>query len=351
MKILVTVPAFNLVGGGGVANQYLGLEPYWKQDIKYCIYGKRKHISAMLMFIPDLFYYFFRLLFGQYDVVVVNPSFRKYQLFRDGLYLVIAKILGKKIVTFFHGWDVNLASKYKTIPGIFRYVYSKNNLIFVLAKSFREQLREMGINCPVEISTTKVEDSLLSGFLLSNANRYGNRILFLARTAKEKGLDIAIQAFHIAVKRNPNLFLDVAGEGDYLQEMKKYVEQNHIPNVEFYGFVSGNRKIELLLKADIYILPSWEEGLATSVLEAMAFGLVVISRPVGGIVDFFINDKMGYLTESLKPDDYAEIIMRYINNKLLIKEISRYNYEYAKEHFLASKVAENIESQILDKCI
>lgn len=351
MRILVTVPAFDLVGGGGVANQYLGLEPYWKQDVRYCVYGKRKHISAILTFIPDLFIYLFRLLFGRYDVVMVNPSFRKYQLFRDGLYLIIAKLLGKKVVTFFHGWDVNLASKYKTDPGIFYYVYNKNNLIFVLAKAFREQLREIGINCPVVISTTKVEDSLLSDFSLSNVNRHGNRILFLARIVKEKGLDIAIQAFQIAIKRNPNLFIDIAGDGDYLKEMKSYVKQHNIPNVEFYGFVSGNKKIELMSKADIYILPSsWQEGLATSVLESMAFGLAVISRPVGGIIDFFVNDKMGFLTESLNPDDYAEILLRYINDKSLLEEISEYNYKYAKEHFLASKVAENIESQIMDKC-
>ncbi len=42
--------------------------------------------------------------------------------------------------------------------------------------------------------------------------------------------------------------------------------------------------------------------------KAMAFGLPVITSPVGGLVDFFENGKMGYMIENLNPADYAEKI-------------------------------------------
>jgi glycosyltransferase involved in cell wall biosynthesis len=86
----------------------------------------------------------------------------------------------------------------------------------------------------------------------------------------------------------------------------------------------------------------------TSVLEAMAFGLPVITRPVGGLVDFFENDKMGYLIESLNPLDYAQKIDLLINDIEKANAIANYNMEYAHEYFLASKVARQLE-KILSK--
>ena len=90
--------------------------------------------------------------------------------------------------------------------------------------------------------------------------------------------------------------------------------------------------------------------MATSVLEAMAMGLIVVSRPVGGVVDFFENGKMGYLLESLDPQDYADTIDKIIVNRALAKQMAENNYKYANEHFLASKVAKKFEEDINKYC-
>lgn len=82
----------------------------------------------------------------------------------------------------------------------------------------------------------------------------------------------------------------------------------------------------------------------TSVLEAMAFGLPIITRPVGGLSDFFENEKMGYLVQSLNPNDFAEKIIYLFDNQDSIEEIGEYNYIYAKKHFYASNVALKMES-------
>ena len=80
-----------------------------------------------------------------------------------------------------------------------------------------------------------------------------------------------------------------------------------------------------------------------ALLEAMSFGLPVITRPVGGIPDFFINEKMGLLTESLNATDYSQYIEYLIDNPQLVLKISHNNYNYAKKHFMASIVAKNME--------
>jgi len=98
------------------------------------------------------------------------------------------------------------------------------------------------------------------------------------------------------------------------------------------------------LGADLYILPTYHEGMPTTVLEAMAFGLPVITRPVGGLKDFFENNKMGFAIESFDPEDYVQHIEMLINDIGLAQRMSEYNKKYAKEHFLASRIAERLES-------
>ena len=84
----------------------------------------------------------------------------------------------------------------------------------------------------------------------------------------------------------------------------------------------------------------------TVVLEAMAFGLPVFTRKVGGLADFFENGKMGYITDSLDPKDFAEAMIPYLEDIEQTKKVSQYNAKYAKEHFMASSVAKQIENTI-----
>lgn len=53
--------------------------------------------------------------------------------------------------------------------------------------------------------------------------------------------------------------------------------------VHFNGFVSGEKKTGLLRRTDVFVLPSYNEGLPISILEAMSYGCAILSTPVGGI--------------------------------------------------------------------
>jgi glycosyltransferase involved in cell wall biosynthesis len=80
-----------------------------------------------------------------------------------------------------------------------------------------------------------------------------------------------------------------------------------------------------------------------SVVEAMAFGLPVITRPVGGIADFFKDGEHGFITSSRRPDVFADLMERLLGNKKLYKKISLLNFQYAQSNFLASGAAARLE--------
>ena len=120
-------------------------------------------------------------------------------------------------------------------------------------------------------------------------------------------------------------------------------ENRTAANVKFTGALTGDALVTQFKQGDLYIFTSFHEGMPTSVLEAMAFGLPVVTRPVGGLVDFFENGKMGEMVDSFEVEDFVPMVEKYLNDKELTKQTSVYNHEYAKKHFLASQVALRLE--------
>lgn len=343
MKILINTP--RLIPQGGVANHYLGLRPYWNENVKYNVVGKRNgHVgSGKYWLVYDIFKFILKIIIFRPDIILLNPSLASGALKRDDIFLKIATIFHKKVTVFFHGFDFEYSKQ--IYAENFARKFNKASSFIVLSHAIRNTLINLGINRHIYLSTTKVEDSLIKDFNINSRKGQINSILFLARITEAKGIFIALDAFRIIQKEYPHLSLHVVGDGSALNNAKNYCSENNINNVIFLGSLSGNKLISEFSNADLYLFPTYHaEGMPTSVLEAMAFGLPVITRPVGGLVDFFENGKMGMMVDSLKAEDFATEIEKLITKPQTLKEISIYNHNYAIKHFLASNVARNIET-------
>ena len=138
--------------------------------------------------------------------------------------------------------------------------------------------------------------------------------------------------------------MSIAGDGPELDNVKRLVKSNNYQDIEFLGYVSQDRKREALLKSHIYLFPTFHrEGMPTSVLEAMCTGLPVITRSVGGIKDFVINNQMGFITQSKDPVEIAQLCEKLITDTRLRTKIAIHNFHYATKNFLASRIAEKLE--------
>lgn len=345
-RILINTPY--LKGHGGVVNHYVGLRPYWTQDVRYNVVGKRTNMrgSGIVFLVYDLLKFIAKLLFWKPDAVVVNPSLNRSAVARDSLFLRLGTALGYDTYVMFHGWRADYAAQVNAHR--FASTFNRAKGIIVLSTKFRDQLRSWGITSPIWLSTTKVDDRLLEGFDIRQRMRSQIRqILFLSRIEKSKGIFEALQTFERLQQRHPDLTMNIVGDGSALPAVKEYVRTHDIQHVTFRGYMTGQQLAGQFMAGDLYLFPSYTEGMPTSVLEAMAFGLPVISRPVGGLTDFFVNGRMGQLVESLDPDDFADAIEALVQQPQRIKAISQYNHDYATSHFLASKVAAQMEKIIL----
>ncbi len=342
MKILVNTP--NIHELGGVSNHYLGLKKFWTERVVYNSLGSKRWRKWLMPF--TTLKLMVRLLFFRPDVVLLNPSLGSNAMRRDFFYLNLCRFFGFKVAIFIHGFNWNYAKK--ADKEWLAHNLNKASLIFVLAEAFRKEIQSWGVSTPIELSTTKVDDALLEGCDVEK-ERTGKvkNILFLARVEKAKGVFIAIDTYRILKEKYPFLTLTIAGDGSALPQVKKMVAEEKIPDVIITGRVSGQALIDAYKNADLSSSSSsYGEGMPTSVLEAMAFGLPIFTRNVGGLVDFFEDGKMGYITDSLDAADFAQAMIPYIEDPELTKRVSIYNAQYAREHFLASSVAKRVEDTI-----
>lgn len=344
MKIVINTPSIK-ESRGGVANHFKGLKNYWNLDVSYNIIGDRNHIPGVIVLPFDLIKYTVKCIALRPEIIVLNPSLGRTALKRDALYLKIAKLFKIKVVVIFHGWDKKVEQSITENPKWFVSNYNKVDKFLVLANEFKLKMQEWGITKPISLTTTKVDDSLVSEFKIDNKNSY-HKILFLARVEENKGILTTIEAFSIVKDRFPQIQLTVAGEGNALQKAKELVRKKKISDVVFTGKISGKKLKSVFSESYIYILPTTHgEGMPTSILEAMAFGLSIITRPVGGVKDFFEVEKMGYIINDLDPKSYSNKIIELLSNEEVLDKMGKFNHNYAKEHFLASKVAASLEKE------
>ncbi|MGR5450245.1 glycosyltransferase family 4 protein [Vibrio sp. PNB22_2_2] len=143
------------------------------------------------------------------------------------------------------------------------------------------------------------------------------RILFLGRLGERKGVKDLIDAFAIVVKNYPNARLTLGGDGA-IDTFKQQVERLGIShNVDFLGWVAGEQKNLWLSKADVYCLPSYNEGFPMGVLEAMSASIPVVASTAGGIPDAIKDGVDGLLIEAGDVEMLATHLKTMISDRAL----------------------------------
>jgi len=349
MRILINTPKLDELGG--VSNYFLVLKNYFTKSIKFHTVGTRNNVSGFLFFPFDIIGFIFNIIFWKPDVIILNPSFGEKAVRRDAVYAFISNIFKINYIVFIHGWNEKFEKRV-----FFHNLFYINNLfkaktILVLSSEYEKKLIKFGYKGKITLTTSLVNNDLLKGADVKKKSDKNNDLifLFLARIIVEKGIFIAINAFANTLKNYPNCKLYIVGDGNSLKKAKNFVKNRFIKNVTFFGRLSGSELSQVYLESDVYLFPSYHgEGMPTSILEAMAFGLPVITTPNGGIKDFFVDNRMGYYINFKDGDSLVEKMMQLLENPELILEISKFNKNFAYNNFLASKVALDLE-EIINK--
>lgn len=168
------------------------------------------------------------------------------------------------------------------------------------------------------------------------------RVLFLGKIGEGKGIFDLLQVIRSDKEYfKDKLLLKVGGNGE-VEKLKKEIQENQLEGiVEYAGWVSGNKKIELLNECDLYALPSYNEGLPISVLEAMSYGKAILSTRIGGIPVIVRDKKNGFLIEPGDLKAIKEALYDCINHKELIIKYGKQSETIIKD-FLPDSVCQQL---------
>lgn len=138
-------------------------------------------------------------------------------------------------------------------------------------------------------------------------------IVFLGWVERNKGIFELLEA--INQLRDSGVHLLIGGEGaDDETFDTKTCELGLDEQVKRAGWVSGQEKLDLLAEADVFVMPSYREGMPNALLEAMAAGLPCVASSVGGIPDIITDGETGFLVEARDVTDLARALQKLISS-------------------------------------
>lgn len=354
MRNKVVLTTSSLKDKGGVASFYNGVLPYLSQEEIFTLeIGGTKGVGGVLHPLVDQLRFRQTVNRWKPELIHLNPSLNFKSFIRDGVFAWQAKKRGYPLLVFWHGWekDFEMVVKSKYLP-FFNRTFGKADGFIVLASEFEKVLREWGVTAPIYQQTTCVDDKLLNNADInskwSSASEVSAfKILFLARLARSKGVFETIQAAKLLLNEKLPVRFTIAGDGEMKKEIEEFTRSEGLDEnqVKFTGDIRGKEKIKAFAEHHIYCFPTYYgEGLPTSVVEAMSFSMPVITCPVGGLKDFFIDGDMGYLVEQKNPETVANSIKKLILRPSRMADIGRNNARYADTHFKASVVANKLSN-------
>lgn len=152
-------------------------------------------------------------------------------------------------------------------------------------------------------------------------------ILSVGELNKNKNHQLIIKALSLLQK--PNIHYLVCGQGELLEELTHLAEENHVKdNVRFLGF--RNDVPNIFLAADLFVFPSFREGLSVALMEAMASGLPIICSDIRGNNDLIEHKKGGFLFDPSDVEQLKQYIQIAYENPEIIASQVEFNLEKIK---------------------
>ncbi|MGE0930786.1 glycosyltransferase family 4 protein [Peijinzhouia sedimentorum] len=168
------------------------------------------------------------------------------------------------------------------------------------------------------------------------------QVLFVSRFAYNKGIGTLFEAVELLNRRSilVDFEFHLVGKGPLFDH---YSTGNPWPNVICHGFLSDEELNQAYADCDIFLLPTWFEGMPTVVLEAMSFSKPIIVSDVGATAEL-VDSNNGYLLEARDAQLVADALIDFKNlSDESKKQLGENSYNRVIENFTWDKVAERHE--------
>lgn len=269
-------------------------------------YIEGSKLKRILFFLKGVVRYIKRLIKNDFDIVHIHMSY-KGSFFRKFIIVKLSKLFNKKTIIHLHGseFEVFYNKSNKIIKKLIKDILQSCNLVIVLGEMWKGIIEDIAPDSNIRVFNNAV--NIPDYTVIWNKDKIN--VLFLGVLIKRKGIYDLIEAIRLlnedGIIKEKNINFIIGGTGPEEEGIKNKINEYNLEFcIEMTGWVSGDLKEELFKKSQIFILPSYNEGLPMAILEAMSYGIPVISTNVGSISEAVIDKKTGYL---INPYNFIEL--------------------------------------------
>jgi colanic acid/amylovoran biosynthesis glycosyltransferase len=262
--------------------------------------------------------------------------------------VLAAHLVGIDYSITFHGWPVFFDAKYSRIKEkVLGARFSRSISYFC-----RSQLM-MFAECDDPDRFPVVHCGLnINNYSYRPPKEQIKRIFCAARLSPEKGLAFLMHALGTLHKAGHELELTLAGDGPTREQLKRLAEDLGLSNrVHFPGYLSEEEVIRELQGSDLFVLPSFVEGLPVSAMEAMAIGVPVIATNIAGTSELIEDGKNGILVRPSDTRVLADAIARMIGDHSFRLRAAELGRKKVVDEFDVAKESAKLNNLLLQTVI
>lgn len=215
-------------------------------------------------------------------------------------------------------------------PWVFRIFY-QNMSFMTVSESTKKDLVDWGIpRQNITVVHNGVDRSFAKQLLVKEKVK---ALIFLGALNRDKGIEDALKIFSILNESSSDLQFWVVGKGDlpYLKKLRQKTEQLGIDRkVKFWGYVSEEKKFQLLARAHLLINPSIREGWGLVVIEAASVGTPAVGYNVPGLRDSILDGKTGILCNP-NPKACSEVVLHLMSDQKKYQTLRQNCFKWAKQ--------------------
>ena len=272
------------------------------------------------------------LLLEKKPEAIVHYSFplSPRSILRDPVFIKEAIKRGHPVLVHIHGGLYLTAEK---IPYLQRHilerVFAWDVPFIVLSDMEKEQVVKRFGAKNVEVLPNCVElpdNGKVNANLNPNGNvnpKVGMTLGYLGRIEANKGMEELLEACRQLQQAGVNFRLEIAGkeeqEGTFLPRFESLLGNDF----RYCGVVSGKDKEDFFRRMDVFVMPSYFEGLPMALLESMSYGVVPVVTPVGSIPQVVTDEKNGLLTKVKEVGSIVEAVKHLSANRALLDDMGQ----------------------------
>ena len=315
LKILMAGPDRSVHGGiSGVVNGLYeaGIENF--VDIKY-IGTMREGSKLTKLLIAVLAYIRFLMALDAADIVHINVA-SDMSFMRKRMFIRAAHRRGKKIVIHQHGGDLRnwVAAGGDKRRSMAAGVFGMADIIIVLAQDSADVI---GWICDEDESVRRRIRIMPNAITVPDRDaaagddRIPHSLLFMGRICRDKGIYELAEAVGRVAHDHPDIHLTLAGIWE--DSGLKSIIESKSDIISYVGWVTGEAKARCLREHDILVLPSYYEGQSVAIVEAMAYGCLVVASNIGGIPMMVSDGETGLLFTPRDADSLTEALRKALS--------------------------------------